>query len=96
MQILHLFLFNKIIYLLLKITLEKKVYYLEWDRIILLLHRHLFIKYKEILTKIFITNNKLMKITIKSNNHGDKNMKLNGYQVRINTIFKFHLIVLLT
>jgi hypothetical protein len=76
--------------------LEKKVYYLEWDSIISPLHQHPSIRYKEILIKILTISNKLIKITIKSNNHGDKNMKLNGYQVRTNTIFKFHPTVLLT
>lgn len=35
------------------------------------------------------------KIILKQNSHGDKNMKPNGFQVRINIISKYQQIVLL-
>jgi hypothetical protein len=90
MVIFLLFLLKKITSLLVKIILVKKVCYLVWDSIILLLPLSLFIKSKELLNNISILNKKVIKTTLKSNSLGAKNTKPSGSQVKTNTISKFH------
>ena len=91
-ETMHLFLLKEMTFLQEKIFMEKEVCCQEWDKIIQSLHQLLSI----ILVELFYNKMQKMhknKMCLNLNNLGGKNMKQNGYRVKIKTILKSHLIV---